>query len=104
MQIVIICISSSSSGSGSNSSGSSILSSLIFVNKFPYANFSLSTQHDGLTKQQGWFLEQVEIVKKVLKTGKEKVWVFQCQQWLSLHEGDCQISRELFAKISSKTG
>ena len=61
-------------------------------------------QHDGLTKAQGWFVEQVEVLKKVKRSGQERIWLFVCRQWLSLHESDCQISRELFAKHYSKTG
>ena len=57
-------------------------------------------QHDGLTKVQGWHLEQIEVVN----TSTKRSWIFVCGQWLSLHEGDCQISRELFAKRYSKTG
>lgn len=61
-------------------------------------------KHDGLTKEEGWFVEQIEIVKHLIRSGREKSWVFSCHQWLSLHQGDCQISRELYPKVSSKTG
>ena len=62
------------------------------------------SQHDGLTKKDGWFLDNIEIIKRNPRTGVEKMWLFMCQNWLSLHEGDCQISRQLFAKTHSKTG
>ena len=69
-----------------------------------WIDLELTFQHDGLTKAGGWFLDQVEIVKRIPKTGKEKSWIFACSQWLSLHMGDCQISRELHAKHYSSTG
>ena len=56
-----------------------------------------------MTKEDGWFVDQVEIVKTIPKTGKEKIWVFNIQQWFSLHEADCQISRILYPKVASKT-
>ncbi|KAK2194040.1 hypothetical protein NP493_3g07026 [Ridgeia piscesae] len=64
---------------------------------------SVILEHDGLTKAQGWYVEQVEVLKKVKRSGQERIWLFVCRQWLSLHESDCQISRELFAKHYSKT-
>ncbi|XP_074659812.1 lipoxygenase homology domain-containing protein 1-like [Tubulanus polymorphus] len=56
-------------------------------------------EHDGLEKKHSWFLESVEVVNVTTGTS----WMFLCQQWLSLHEADCQLSRELFAKKSIKT-
>ena len=59
---------------------------------------SVVIEHNGHHKEDAWFLEEVEIVKK------KKTWLFVCNQWLSLFHGDGQASRELFAKHSSKTG
>ncbi|XP_064633987.1 lipoxygenase homology domain-containing protein 1-like isoform X3 [Lineus longissimus] len=60
---------------------------------------SIHLEHDGLGKQHSWYLESVEIIN----TANKKSWFFRCAQWLSLHVGDCQNSRELFAKKSAKT-
>jgi len=61
-------------------------------------------QHDGVTEEEGWYLEQIKITKALHNTGHEKSWLFICQNWLSLHEGDCQTRRQIFCQHSSKTG
>lgn len=83
--------------------GSSSIFTLLFQNN-DLTSLCFSLQHDGLTKADGWFLDRIEIIKRDPKSGHEKSWVFMCKNWLSLHEGDCQISRQLFGKCSSKTG
>ncbi|XP_077979346.1 lipoxygenase homology domain-containing protein 1-like [Glandiceps talaboti] len=61
---------------------------------------SLTIEHDGLEKRQGWFVEEVVVTN--LHNGK--CWIFPCNQWLSLFEGDCQLSRELRALDGKKYG
>jgi len=58
-------------------------------------------QNDGVTEEEGWYLEQIKVTKV---TGREKSWLFVCQNWLSLHEGDCQARRQIFCQQSSQTG
>ena len=48
-------------------------------------------QHDGLERNQSWYLEEIRIANR--KT--QRVTVFPCQQWLSLYDGDCQVKRIL---------
>ncbi|CAH1787210.1 unnamed protein product [Owenia fusiformis] len=60
---------------------------------------SMVIEHDGLAEKDSWYLEEVEVVN----TSTKKSWLFHCQQWLSLHKGDGQMSRELYAKKHSKT-
>jgi len=62
-----------------------------------------AVQHDGVTEEEGWYLEQIK-VNKVGSGAREKSYLFVCQNWLSLHEGDCQTRRQLYAQHSSKTG
>ena len=59
-------------------------------------------QHDGLTEEEGWYLEQIKVSSTL--RGRDKSWLFVCQNWLSLHEGDCQTRRQLYPQQSSKTG
>ncbi|KAI8493666.1 Lipoxygenase y domain-containing protein 1, partial [Branchiostoma belcheri] len=54
--------------------------------------------HDGLERKQSWLLESVTITNTVNK----RSWVFPCNDWLSLFESDCQISRILYAKGGTK--
>ena len=61
-------------------------------------------QHDGVTEEEGWYLEQIKVTKALHANGREKAWFFVCQNWLSLHEGDCQTRRQIFSQQSSKTG
>ena len=61
-------------------------------------------QHNGVTEVDGWYLEQVKVTKKIHKTGKIESWVFVCQNWLSLHVGDCLIRRLLLTEQARKTG
>ncbi|XP_063957148.1 lipoxygenase homology domain-containing protein 1-like [Lytechinus pictus] len=61
---------------------------------------SLTIEHDGLEKKQGWFLESIEVTQLTSK----KTWIFPCSQWLSLFESDCQLSRELKALDAKKYG
>ncbi|XP_013416715.1 lipoxygenase homology domain-containing protein 1 isoform X2 [Lingula anatina] len=60
---------------------------------------SLSIEHDGLTKEDSWFLQEIEVVN----TANKKAWLFPCSQWLSLFESDCQLSRELYPRRHTKT-
>lgn len=57
-------------------------------------------QTDAIQKEQAWFLQEVEITN----VKKKKSWSFVCNNWLSLHHGDQQTTRELYPNISSKTG
>ncbi|XP_030851137.1 lipoxygenase homology domain-containing protein 1 isoform X1 [Strongylocentrotus purpuratus] len=61
---------------------------------------SLTIEHDGLEKKQGWLLESIEVTQLTSK----KTWIFPCSQWLSLFESDCQLSRELKALDAKKYG
>uniref|UniRef100_A0A8W8NNL4 PLAT domain-containing protein n=1 Tax=Magallana gigas TaxID=29159 RepID=A0A8W8NNL4_MAGGI len=47
---------------------------------------------DGIQKEQAWFLQEVEITN----VKRKKSWSFVCNNWLSLHHGDQQTTRELF--------
>jgi len=60
-------------------------------------------QHDGVTEEEGWYLEHIK-VNKVGNVGREKTYLFVCQNWLSLHEGDCQIRRQIYVQHFAKTG
>lgn len=57
-------------------------------------------QHDGIRKEDGWFLQEVEIVN----TKRKKSWLFMCNTWLSLHHTDGHSKREFFPHLGSKTG
>lgn len=57
-------------------------------------------QHDGIKKEDGWFLQEVEIVN----TKRKKSWIFMCNSWLSLHHSDGHSKREFFPHLGSKTG
>ncbi|XP_070566658.1 lipoxygenase homology domain-containing protein 1-like isoform X2 [Ptychodera flava] len=61
---------------------------------------SLHIEHDGLERRHSWFLEEVVVTN--VNTGKS--WIFPCNQWLSLFESDCQLSRELRALDGKKYG
>jgi len=63
-----------------------------------------AVQHDGVTEEEGWYLEQIKVTKALHSSGHEKSWLFVCQNWLSLNEGDCLTRRQLFCQQSSKTG
>lgn len=71
------------------------LSSIVHVYTMYYV-----LQTDGIQKEQAWFLQEVEITN----VKRKKSWSFVCNNWLSLHHGDQQTTRELFPNISSKTG
>ncbi|XP_050409617.1 lipoxygenase homology domain-containing protein 1 [Patella vulgata] len=60
---------------------------------------SIVVEHNGSRKEDAWFLQEIEIVN----TKTKKTWNFICNQWLSLHHGDGQTMRELFAQRSAKT-
>ncbi|XP_078332217.1 lipoxygenase homology domain-containing protein 1-like isoform X5 [Crassostrea virginica] len=60
---------------------------------------SIIVETDGIQKEQAWFLQEVEITN----VKKKKSWSFVCNNWLSLHHGDQQTTRELYPNISSKT-
>uniref|UniRef100_K1R2V2 Lipoxygenase-like protein domain-containing protein 1 n=1 Tax=Magallana gigas TaxID=29159 RepID=K1R2V2_MAGGI len=60
---------------------------------------SIIIETDGIQKEQAWFLQEVEITN----VKRKKSWSFVCNNWLSLHHGDQQTTRELFPNISSKT-
>ncbi|XP_078666046.1 lipoxygenase homology domain-containing protein 1-like isoform X1 [Branchiostoma floridae x Branchiostoma belcheri] len=59
---------------------------------------TITVEHDGLERKQSWLLESVTITNTVNK----RSWVFPCNDWLSLFESDCQISRILYAKGGTK--
>ena len=50
-------------------------------------------QHDGLENKHGWLLKEIEVTNMTEK----KSWMFSCQQWLSLYEGDLMIKKNLRA-------
>lgn len=54
----------------------------------------LTIEHDGLLKKHGWYLEKINVTD--MKTGQE--WIFYCKNWLSLHEPDYRIKRDLIAE------
>ncbi|XP_078580092.1 lipoxygenase homology domain-containing protein 1-like isoform X2 [Branchiostoma floridae x Branchiostoma japonicum] len=59
---------------------------------------TITIEHDGLERKQSWLLESVMITN----TASKKSWVFPCNNWLSLFESDCQLSRILYAKGGTK--
>ena len=61
-------------------------------------------QNDGVSEEEGWYLEQIKVTKTLQTTGRDKCWLFVCQNWLSLHEGDCQTRRQIYCQQSSNTG
>ena len=59
-------------------------------------------EHDGYEEANSWFLNSVSITPEE----SPDTFVFNCEKWLSLYRGDCQISRELLpvrGKKLSKT-
>lgn len=60
---------------------------------------SLVMEHDGIKKEDGWFLQEVEVVN----TKRKKSWLFICNSWLSLHHSDGHSKREFFPHLGSKT-
>ncbi|KAL4225448.1 Lipoxygenase y domain-containing protein 1 [Mactra antiquata] len=60
---------------------------------------SLVMEHDGIKKEDGWYLQEVEIVN----TKRKKSWLFMCNTWLSLHHSDGHTKREFFPHLGSKT-
>ena len=56
--------------------------------------FYASLQHNSVKREHAWFLECLSITD--LSSGKR--WRCICQQWLSLHHTDCQLSRTLLPK------
>ncbi|KAK3743619.1 hypothetical protein QZH41_017695 [Actinostola sp. cb2023] len=58
----------------------------------------ITIEHDGKDRKQGWFLEEVAITNN--KT--EQKYTFPCNQWLSLYEHDCAVSRRLKPVIHRK--
>ncbi|KAJ8050374.1 Lipoxygenase-likey domain-containing protein 1 [Holothuria leucospilota] len=61
---------------------------------------SLIVEHDGLEKRHSWFLESIAVTNLSTK----QTWTFPCNQWLSLFESDCQLSRTLDAVDNKKYG
>ena len=55
-------------------------------------------QHDGLERNQSWFLEDIRITNEK----NSKTFVFPCHAWLSLYDGDCQVKRLLKPAASGK--
>ncbi|KAK3786274.1 hypothetical protein RRG08_002018 [Elysia crispata] len=53
----------------------------------------LTIEHDGLEKRHSWFCEKVEVT--CMKTLQH--WVFLCENWLSMHQGDYMTRRDLRA-------
>ncbi|CAL1540467.1 unnamed protein product [Lymnaea stagnalis] len=60
---------------------------------------SLVVETSALKKEEAWFLREIEVIN----TKTKKSYHFLCDQWLSLHHRDGQVSRELFADKFSKT-
>lgn len=56
--------------------------------------FCASLQHNSVKREQAWFLDRLSITD--LSSGRR--WRCICQQWLSLHHTDCQLSRILLPK------
>eukprot|EP00111_Clytia_hemisphaerica_P004632 TCONS_00013294-protein len=52
---------------------------------------SVEIEHDGVERNQSWFLEEVSVKKYETK----QTWVLPCKKWLSLYEDDCQVKRIL---------
>ena len=48
-------------------------------------------EHDGYEESSSWFLNSISITPE----DSPDTFVFNCEKWLSLYRGDCQISREL---------
>ena len=55
---------------------------------------SISLQHNSVKREHAWFLERLTITN--ISSGRK--WQCNCQQWLSLHHTDCQLSRTLLPK------
>ncbi|XP_052229243.1 lipoxygenase homology domain-containing protein 1-like isoform X2 [Dreissena polymorpha] len=60
---------------------------------------SIVLEHDGIKKEDGWFVQEVEI----MNTKRKKSWYFMCNTWLSLHHTDGHSKREFFPHLGSKT-
>nr|XP_015194523.1 PREDICTED: lipoxygenase homology domain-containing protein 1 isoform X1 [Lepisosteus oculatus] len=58
---------------------------------------SIFLEHDGLQKDQAWFVEEVSVTNTV----RDKSWSFPCQSWLSLFHMDCQLGR-IFTPAGSR--
>ena len=48
-------------------------------------------EHDGYEESASWFLNSISITPE----DSPDTFLFNCEKWLSLYRGDCQISREL---------
>eukprot|EP00794_Sanderia_malayensis_P016965 gene16965-18674_t len=57
---------------------------------------ALEVEHDGLERNQSWFLEEIRITKQK----SSKTTVFPCHEWLSLYDSDCQVKRLLKPAVS----
>ena len=53
--------------------------------------FSTKVGHDGITPQEGWYLDEVEV--DIPTQGKH--YVFPCKRWLSKDKDDGHIIRKL---------
>ncbi|XP_076443096.1 uncharacterized protein LOC143281715 [Babylonia areolata] len=56
---------------------------------------TITIEHDGVEKRHGWFLERVEVQCMATR----RVWAFPCKNWLSLHQGDTTLTRNLQAAV-----
>ncbi|KAJ8050342.1 Lipoxygenase-likey domain-containing protein 1 [Holothuria leucospilota] len=62
---------------------------------------SLIVEYDGLKKRHSYFLESIAVVTNL---STKQTRTFPCNQWLSLFESDCQLSRTLDAVDNKKYG
>lgn len=53
--------------------------------------FKIKIRHDNRGGGAAWYLEKVE----VYNPNTDRLYLFNCQNWLSENEGDGKISREL---------
>ena len=72
---------------------------LILLN-FTVSNFAgnltkIEIEHDNSGfSNADWYLERVDITN----LGTNRMWFFQCGQWLAKNKGDGQLRRELYAR------
>ncbi|KAL8618371.1 hypothetical protein ACOMHN_047443 [Nucella lapillus] len=59
----------------------------------------VTIEHDGLEQRHSWHLERVEV--QCMES--RRVWAFPCRSWLSLHNGDATLRRDLPATLKERT-
>ena len=71
-----------------------LVSVVIEVGRHQPTQAILIFQSDGLTEEDAVFIKSVSVENLRARL----IWDFDCREWLSLFDGDCQISRTLYVE------